>query len=51
MLKFDRIVLCGFVIALLIFALSGCSSVLTGSEDFYKDRPPRRINWREYLTD
>lgn len=35
----------------LITVLSGCSSVITTSENFYKDRPPRRINWREYLTD
>jgi hypothetical protein len=38
-------------IVLLITVLSGCSSVISTSENFYKDRPPRRINWREYLTD
>jgi hypothetical protein len=41
----------GLAAALLTTILSGCSSVIRNSEDFYKDRPPRRINWREYLTD
>ena len=36
---------------LLISVASGCSSVISNSEDFYRNRPPRRINWREYLTD
>jgi hypothetical protein len=40
-----------FSLALVILFLSACSSVIRNSEDFYKDRPPRRINWREYLTD
>ena len=35
-------------IALLIAVLSGCSSVISDSERFYKDRPRERINWREY---
>ena len=38
-------------VVLLITFLSGCSSVIKNSEDFYKDMPRRRINWREYLTD
>jgi len=38
-------------IALLTTVVSGCSSVIRNSEDFYKDIPRRRINWREYLTD
>ncbi|HEX7232215.1 MAG TPA: hypothetical protein VF452_17620 [Candidatus Binatia bacterium] len=29
----------------------GCSGVISNSEGFYKDRPRRPINWREYLTD
>lgn len=36
---------------LLITVLWGCCSLISTSENFYKDRPPRRINWREYLTD
>ena len=35
-------------IALLIAVLSGCSSVISDSEHFYKDRPRERINWHEY---
>jgi len=35
----------------LIVVLSGCSSVISDSEQFYKDRPRRPINWREYMTD
>ena len=38
-------------IMLLIGVLSGCSSVISNSEGFYKDRPRRPINWREYMTD
>lgn len=38
-------------IVLLVTVVSGCSSVIRNSEDFYKDIPRRRINWREYLTD
>jgi hypothetical protein len=41
----------GVIVVLLMTILAGCSSVIRNSEDFYKDRPPRRINWREYLTD
>jgi PBP1b-binding outer membrane lipoprotein LpoB len=41
----------GSLIILLIIFLTGCSSVITNSEEFYKDMPRRRINWREYLTD
>jgi uncharacterized protein YceK len=37
-------------IALLIAVLSGCSSVISDSEQFYKDQPRRRINWREYMS-
>ena len=29
----------------------GCSAVIGNSEGFYKDRPRRPINWREYMTD
>jgi hypothetical protein len=36
---------------LLITVVSGCSSVISNSESFYKDIPRRPINWREYLTD
>jgi len=35
----------------LIVVLSGCSSVISDSEQFYTDRPRRPINWREYMTD
>jgi hypothetical protein len=42
---------CVLFFVLLITVLEGCSSVISNSENFYKDRPPRRINWREYLTD
>lgn len=38
-------------IILLITFISGCSSVINNSENFYKDMPRRRINWREYMTD
>ena len=38
-------------IDLLATVVSGCSSVIRNSEEFYKDIPRRRINWREYLTD
>jgi hypothetical protein len=38
-------------VVLLVTLASGCSSVISNSEDFYKDLPRRRINWREYLTD
>lgn len=41
----------GLSVVLLTTILSGCSSVIRNSEDFYKDTQPRRINWREYLTD
>jgi hypothetical protein len=34
-------------IFLLVTMVSGCS-VLANSERFYRDRPPRAINWREY---
>ncbi len=37
-------------LSLLIF-LSACASVLSNSENFYRDRPRRPINWREILTD
>jgi hypothetical protein len=37
-------------LSLLITLLCGCS-VISNSEEFYKDMPRRRINWREYLTD
>ncbi len=38
-------------IVLLITVLSGCSSVISNSESFYKDKPRRPINWREYMSD
>ena len=38
-------------IVLLITVLSGCSSVISDSESFYKDQPRRRTNWREYMSD
>jgi len=41
----------GWSLVLLVTLVSGCSSVIGNSEDFYKDMPRRRINWREYLTD
>jgi hypothetical protein len=41
----------GWSLVLLVTLMSGCSSVIGNSEDFYKDMPRRRINWREYLTD
>jgi uncharacterized protein YceK len=34
-----------------IAVLCGCSSVISNSDGFYKDRPCRPINWREYMTD
>ena len=37
-------------ILLLIAVLFGCASVVRNSERFYKDRPPGRINWREYTS-
>jgi hypothetical protein len=37
-------------IFLLAIVVSGCS-VLANSERFYRDRPPRAINWREYTSD
>ena len=40
-----------FVVLLLITFASGCSSVCSNSEAFYKDIPRRPINWREYMTD
>jgi hypothetical protein len=36
---------------LLINFLCACASVLSDSENFYRDRPRRPINWREILTD
>ena len=41
----------GLSIILLITLVSGCSSVISNSENFYKDIPRRPINWREYMTD
>ena len=38
------------LILLLIAVLSGCASVISNSESFYKDRRPGRINWREYTS-
>jgi hypothetical protein len=34
-----------------ITVVSGCSSVISKSESFYRDNPPRRIELREYTTD
>jgi hypothetical protein len=39
------------LIITLIAIMWGCSSVIGNSEGFYKDRPRRPINWREYMTD
>ena len=36
---------------LLITLASGCASVISNSEKFYRDMPRRPTNWREYLTD
>ena len=36
-------------IFLLVIMASGCS-VLANSESFYRDRPPRPINWHEYTS-
>jgi hypothetical protein len=36
-------------IFLLVMVVSGCS-VLANSERFYRDRPPRAINWHEYTS-
>jgi uncharacterized protein YceK len=41
----------GLSVALLITFVSGCSSVVSNSESFYRDIPRRPINWREYMTD
>lgn len=38
------------VVLLLITFASGCASVFSNSEDFYKDIPRRPINWREYTS-
>lgn len=38
-------------LVVLTAALTGCSSVISNSESFYKDIPRRPINWREYMTD
>jgi hypothetical protein len=35
----------------LLITLSGCSSVMSNSAQFYQDHPRGRINWREYMTD
>jgi hypothetical protein len=37
-------------VALVIFGMCGCSSVISNSERFYKDQPRRPINYREYLS-
>jgi hypothetical protein len=42
---------CGLLSVLLLLLLSNCSSILQNSQEFYKDNPRRRINWREILTD
>ena len=39
------------LIITLIAIMWGCSSVISNSDGFYKDRPRRPINWREYMTD
>lgn len=36
---------------LLMNFFCACASVLNNSENFYRDRPRRPINWREILTD
>ncbi len=36
---------------LLASVFCACASLLSNSENFYRDRPRRPINWREILTD
>jgi uncharacterized protein YceK len=38
-------------VLVLMTVISGCSSLISNSETFYRDMPRRPINWREYLTD
>jgi len=38
------------IILLLMTALSGCASVISNSERYYRDIPREPINWNEYLT-
>ncbi len=50
----DRKVVWGrwtLTLVLSITLLSGCSSVIGNSENFYQDMPRRPTNWREYLSD
>ena len=51
MIRLKVVVTKAVSIVSVIAVLCGCSSVINNSEDFYKDRPRRPINWREYLTD
>lgn len=39
------------LIVLFVTLASRCSSVISNSEEFYKDMRRRAINWREYLSD
>jgi hypothetical protein len=39
-----------FVLVLMTL-VSGCASLISNSENFYRDAPRRPIHWREYLTD
>ena len=43
-----RIILSMVIVSTLV---CGCSSVISNSENFYKNIPRRPINWREYLSD
>jgi len=38
-------------IILLMASLSGCTSAISNSENYYQNIPRRPINWREYTTD
>lgn len=38
-------------VILLSTLIAACSSVVSNSENFYKDMPLRPTNWREYLSD
>ena len=40
----------GLSIVLLINVVSGCSSVVSNSERYYRDIPRQPINWDDYLN-
>ena len=39
------------IILLLMTVVSGCASVNSKSENYYRNIPREPINWREYMTD